>query len=906
MALNSGTQLGSYEIVSLLGAGGMGEVYRAHDSRLGRDVALKVLPAALAGDPSRRARFEQEARSASALNHPNIVTVFDIGVHYGLAYIVTELVEGEPLRALIQRGPVAARKLLDIAVQLADGLAAAHAAGIIHRDLKPENVMVTREGRVKILDFGLAKQTGALTPADGRTASLEQTHPGTILGTISYMSPEQARGAALDFHSDQFSFGLILYEAACGKKAFQKPESVQTLAAIITEDPPPLEVKLPAPLRWVIDRCLAKDPHERYDSTRNLCQELRSLRNHLSESFTAGSGVAAPVSKSRSKRVRLALVWLAGALIAAGTGFVLAQLFPRQQGPDMAHYRFTPLVNEVPIASYAAWSPDGKSFAYTGLVNGADQIFVRRLDNPVASQVTRSPAGPVAFWSPDSSRVFYYEDYMGIDTKLWSVAVAGGQPELVTKDFRTAALSSDGKVLTVLRRESGVDSVWVSSPPGAQWHKYSPAPFAKTEIYNFPAMSFSPDGSKVLLSILGPTATEKQAVHEWWLIPYPEGSGYRPRRVLQTLPSPTNIPRFSWMPDSRHVVISMATRSQAAIHLWMADTESDAYSLLTSGLDSQIRPAVSPDGQKVIFADVRTDFDLEEVPLTGGTPQTLIATSRWEFDPAWSPVARELAYVTDRDGPQEIWLKSAEETWSRPLVTPDQFPEPTAGLWGPAFSPDGSRIAYIRLRSDEACWIWISPTSGGTPARLTHEGVTVTEGPPAWSPEGSWLAYDRDEQGKAALVKFRLGSLEAPVVVKGDAIEGFIPAWSPKGDWITFLSAGGEWFLVSPDGKNERRLGALKTDYLLWSRDGKTLYGVRPNQEHHQVLFSLDVRSGRQKDIRDLGSDFTLDGPWVPSIRFSLAPDGESFAMFIRKERSDLWMLEDFNLRPGLRGWLRK
>jgi eukaryotic-like serine/threonine-protein kinase len=898
MSVEAGTKLGPYEILSALGAGGMGEVYRARDARLSRDVALKVLPSGVADDPSRRARFEKEARSASALNHPNIITVFDIGAQDGAAYIVSELVEGEPLRALIQRGPVAVRKLLDIAVQLADGLAAAHAAGIIHRDLKPENVMLTREGRVKILDFGLAKQTGAVTPADGRTASLQQTHPGTILGTVSYMSPEQARGVALDFHSDQFSLGLVLYEAASGKKAFQKPESVQTLSAIITEDPPPLEVKLPAPLRWAIDRCLAKEPRDRYDSTRDLYQELRSLRDHLSESFPTDSGVAAPVSKLRHNRLRLALAGLAGALIVILAVFLVAGLFSKQQGPDLAQERFTPLGTGLSQAGSPAWSPDGKSFAYTGLVNGEDQVFVRTLGSPVAIQITRTPAGSVAFWSTDSSRVFYY----GPGDKgasLWSVAVAGGEPELVMKDLITATLSPDGRDLAVLRSEGGSVSVWISSPPGSQLRKYSPAPFEKTGIFNFPSMSFSPDGSKILLSILGTAAGKNGSEHEWWLIPYPQGPGRVPRRALQALPPPHDAPWFSWMPDSRHVVLSMSIDRRSARRLWMADTQSDAYSLLTSGLDNEDGPAVSPDGQRVVFVDRRLDYDLEEVSLNGGVPRALITTDRSQFNPAWSPVAQQFAYVTDRNGPEEIWLKSVQEGWSRPLVTPDQFSDPTYGFWGPVFSPDGSRIAYVRYNRNVVS-IWISSASGGAPVRLTHEAATTDEFPPAWSPDGNWLAYNRFEGGIAALVKFRLGSSEPPVVLR-QKTQGFVPAWSPTGDWITSRE-NGDWLLVSPDGKSERNLGPLKTGYLLWSRDGKTLYGIGPNKDHHQVLVSLDVASGHQKEVQDLGTEFLPGEPWDPAMRFSMAPDGEGFAVSIRKERSDLWMLEGFNSR----GWFGK
>src|SRR5947209_1769236 len=299
MPLPTGLRLGPYEIVAPLGAGGMGEVYRARDPRLGREVALKVLPSSVAFDPARRARFEQEARAAAALNHPNIVGLHDVGEAEDVFYIVSELVPGETLEAILERGPAPVRKLLDLAVQIADGMAAAHAARITHRDLKPANIIVTPEGRAKILDFGLAKQAALAAAPPDETLTVQQTEPGMILGTVAYMSPEQARGKPADHRSDQFSFGLILYEMAAGRKAFEKPESVQTMSAILTEDPPPIERNIPTPLRWAIDRCLSKDPADRYESTRDLFQDLRHLRDHLAETSNIVQPATAPVKARR-------------------------------------------------------------------------------------------------------------------------------------------------------------------------------------------------------------------------------------------------------------------------------------------------------------------------------------------------------------------------------------------------------------------------------------------------------------------------------------------------------------------------------------------------------------------------------------------------------------------------------
>ncbi len=299
MALTAGTRLGPYAILAPLGAGGMGEVYRALDARLEREVAIKVLPAELASDTERLKRFEKEARSASSLNHPNIVTIHDIGSERGVSYIAMERVEGSTLRELMAGGPLSLKRLLAISTQITEGLARAHEAGIVHRDLKPENVMVTKEGLVKILDFGLAKLESK-TSGSGEGSQLPTmtgTSPGVVVGTVGYMSPEQASAAPLDFHSDQFALGSILYEMASGKRAFQKKTAVETLTAILNEEPEPLEQaapQVPAPLRWIVERCHSKQPEDRYVSTRDLARELAMVRDHASE-ITSRGGLQADV-----------------------------------------------------------------------------------------------------------------------------------------------------------------------------------------------------------------------------------------------------------------------------------------------------------------------------------------------------------------------------------------------------------------------------------------------------------------------------------------------------------------------------------------------------------------------------------------------------------------------------------
>jgi serine/threonine protein kinase len=305
MPLAAGSLLGPHEILSPLGQGGMGEVYRARDTRLGREVAIKILPPAFASDPQRLRQLEHEARSASALNHPNIVTIYEVGQEGSTFYIAMELVEGSSLRELALAGQVPLRRLLSISAQAADGLAKAHGAGIVHRDLKPENLMVSNDGFVKILDFGLAKLVRIQPEAhsDDSTASHDEL-AGGVVGTVGYMSPEQAAGKTIDFRSDQFALGAVLYELATGARAFRRETPIQTLAAILEDEPEPLasrNASLPAPFRWIVERCLSKDPEERYGSTRDLAKDLAALRDNLSEkSETPGARAPnLPVPRTR-------------------------------------------------------------------------------------------------------------------------------------------------------------------------------------------------------------------------------------------------------------------------------------------------------------------------------------------------------------------------------------------------------------------------------------------------------------------------------------------------------------------------------------------------------------------------------------------------------------------------------
>ncbi|HEY6049866.1 MAG TPA: protein kinase, partial [Thermoanaerobaculia bacterium] len=460
--LTTGSRLGPYEILAPLGAGGMGEVYRARDERLRRDVAIKVLSADVSDDPDRRKRFEQEARAASSLNHHNLVTIHDIGEKDGAVYIAMELVEGRTLRDIQSEGPMATKRLIDVAFQMADGLAKAHSAGIVHRDLKPENVMLTKDGVIKILDFGLAK----LLPREGELSqdsatAIQETRPGTVLGTIGYMSPEQASGKPADFRSDQFSLGSILYELATGKRAFQRATTAETLTAIIREEAEPvgkLNSAVPAPFRWLIERCLSKDPEGRYAATRDLASDLRSIRDHLSEASVPG-GVSGPVPASpaalpRRGRALGRVIALLAILAAFGLGMLAQKRFNRSTPPSYQQITF----GSGTIRS-ARFAPDGQTIVYSVSWDGTPlKLFLKHpsspdslpLALPSANLLGISPTGEMAIALDCRS------NHPGVCAgTLARAALTGGSPRGVAEGIQETDWAADGEKFLVVRDVDG-------------------------------------------------------------------------------------------------------------------------------------------------------------------------------------------------------------------------------------------------------------------------------------------------------------------------------------------------------------------------------------------------------------------------------------------------------------------
>jgi serine/threonine protein kinase len=839
----------------------MGEVYRARDERLGRDVAIKVLHAGAIGDPESQRRFAQEARAVSALNHPNILTVHDIGIAEGCPYIVTELIEGEALSSLLARGPVPVRKFLEIAMQTAAGLAAAHSAAIVHRDIKPSNIMIRKDGCVKILDFGVAK----VTRTQAAAASAGETIPGMIVGTASYMSPEQARGEQIDYRSDQFSLGLTFYRMLTGKSAFARDSSIGTMTAIIEDEVPAIGTTVPAPVRWAVDRCLAKDREKRYASTSDLHFELKHILEHLSE-ITA-ERPAAPAAPSKH---RFAFPgWLPFAALAVGlaAGWLLTPL-PES---ELSHYNMVPLATEEGLKSSPAWAPNGKDIAYSADVDRVRQIFVRSLSSPTRAQITQSAADCEApFWSPDSAMVYFRS---GGDLHVTSAA--GGFSEIVQQNVSAAAIAPQNTLAFLRLDPTGKEplSLWVATPPRSTATRRNFPPLA-SGAYGEGHLAFSRNGAK-----LGLWLARWGGLSELWVMP---AGGGEPSKPI-ALPQAAN--EFNWMPDNRTIVFGGLTPGTPGPDLHFADTSTGRVRRITVTTADASEPSVSPKGDQLAFTVGQDDFDLMQIPLDGSAPVPVLATSRSELDPSWSPVADEYAYTTDRTGTAQIWLRNRAGDWERPLVTEKDFGQAwITAINETSFSWDGQRIAYA-VAGNNGHSVWISSIRGGSPQRLASGQADQRS--PSWNPDASWITYLESTGGHWSLKKAQPGGSGDAVTLRRGCLRTH-PKWSKRGDWIACMTSDG-LTLVAPDGGTSKVIGDKSWLVYGWNFAGTTIYGVKQTAGRRRALASIDIATGTQKIIAELK---------LPSYStmscYSLARDGKSFLTSVNHPTADLWILAGY------------
>lgn len=865
MSVATGIRVGPYEMGASLGEGGMGEVYRAWDYRLERTVAIKMVKG-VSADPDWQRRFLQEARTVGSLNHPNILTVHDVGVENGVPYLVTELVDGESLRSVLKKGPIPLSKAIDFALQILDGLSVAHRAGIVHRDLKPANIMVTKTGLIKILDFGLAKQVHA---ASGDRVK-ELTEPGMIMGTATYMSPEQARGEPVDHRSDQFSFGLILYEMLAGRAAFDRGSALQTMAAIVDEPCPPLDalnLEVSKPLLWIVERCLEKDRENRYDSTVDLKKDLALLERRV-----RSLSVATPV------RTRLAGKWIVISCLLiclAMAGLSARILYVRRHSIDLRKYRLTPLATSGVFEEEPAWSPDGNNVAYTADVGHVRQVFVRNLSAYSAAQVTHSTRDcSQPFW-PDSTRIYYISQGDSGEMDLWSVGATGGAPQLLRKNVNAASVGPNGALAYLATESGGALSLWIAPDvQSSQAVRYQASgwPYKSfAEGY----VEFAPDGKSIGLWLTSGTGSS-----ELWKIPYPSG---QPTRALTF---ENGAYPFHWMPDGRRILFGGVLPGTIGADLHIANLQNGEILPITKTTQDAVQPAISPDSKHIAFTVGERDFDMLQLTATDPTLKPLISSSLDEFGPAWSPVSSQLAFVTDRTGVQQIWVKSIDDGWEHPLIASKDL----GGSWFSAFadlsfSPDGQRLAFTARHAGTHS-IYLFNYAGGPLIPLLDK--VEEQRAPSWSPDGYSLAFALNRGGQWWLAIAGSGGHTAPTLIRRLPFIDDL-RWSPKGNVIA-CSTPDKLLFMSPDGQIVKSVDNSHWVTFDWKPGGSGLVGIVRHPDGERFLASLDFATSRVQEVGALG---------LPTVaetgRISMSHRNQTIALAVSKPRGDIWMLDGFS-----------
>jgi eukaryotic-like serine/threonine-protein kinase len=854
MALTSGTKLGPYEIHSSIGAGGMGEVYRARDARLSRDVAIKVLPTSFSADPDRLQRFALECRAAAALNHPNILSIFDIGDVQGAPYVVSELLEGETLRDRLRDGALSSRKAIDYARQIANGLASAHEKGIVHRDLKPENLFITNDGRAKILDFGLAKLTRPEADASGDAPTQQiATDAGTVMGTVGYMAPEQVRGKPADPRSDIFAFGAILYEMLSGKRAFHGDSAVDTMSAILKEDPPDLAEtnrNVSSALERIVHHCLEKNPAERFQSARDLAFNLDAL----SDISTSGrSGIKAlPLEEEKNFR-RWLIPAMAAVLVLASWAGVY---FFAHRGAVT-----NPTFHEITFRNGTIWdarfAPDGQSIIYGATWEGAPQeLFSTRFDSTDSRPVGLPSAQILAISSKGEMAVSLHPSVYTAFTQggtMARVALAGGAPREVLEQVMWADWSADGQSLAVIR-PGGANGTRLEYPIGTVI--YSPAAWVSH-------VRFSPNGEFLAI------ADHIQSGDDGRIVIIDQ---YGNRKTSSSFYS--SVQGLAWSPDGKEVWFS-AVPNGAARSLYALDFSGKERLIYRAPGGVTIHD-ISRTGEVLLTAD-KTRLSL--FALAPG--ETRERSLSW-FD--WS-----LLNDLSADGKTVLFSESGEAVGNKDgvfLRHTDGSPAVrlSDGDFG-RLSPDGK---WALVENGKPPHLMLVPTGVGEPREI---GDKTPHYFAEWLPDGKSVIFTAAEPGHERRVYVQ--DIDPPASAQR--------AITPEGTYGSLVTPDGKWVLAT-DAQRQRWLypiaGGEPQKLNLDISPGEAILGFFDNGKSLLLrtralplkVTRLDLASGKREPVKEIVPADLAGAQSIPYIRFSA--DGKSYAYSVGRWLSDLYVVD--------------
>ena len=868
--MEPGFELGHYKIESLLGEGGMGVVYRALDTRLNRPVAIKVLSNDLA-DPAARRRFQREAQMASALNHPHILTVYDAGEFDGRQYLVMEFVDGTTLRGWARSEKRTWRQVAEILAGVADGLAAAHAAGILHRDVKPENILVAKNGYAKLADFGLAKLLDRGSQEDAtRTVTLEGSKPGVVMGTIAYMSPEQAGGRSVDARSDVFAFGIVLYEILARQRPFRGASDLEVLQAILHGEPVSLGSEVPVALRLCVEKALEKDPADRYQTMREMVVDLRRFSRQAAE--PAAAAPAAAVS-ARPRWLPIAIVGTLALLLGLAAG---RRLWFRP-APAIASVQFQRITDLIGIEEAPAISPDGKTVAFVAQAGGQRQIWIRLLAGGSPLQITHDAADhEEPRWAPDASSLIYFSPSTdsGSDGTIWEVSALGGAPRRIAAAATGGDINRDGRVAAFQSHGQDVDLVDLARDGSTSRR------VARLR-GNYDRPRWSPDGRWIAFH----HGLEDVFNDSIDLV---AAAGGAPKEIARA----DSMRGMSWLPDSSGLAYSSSAGSTIlyppVFNLRLVRLDGRGEQQLTFGDASYVEPDVAPSG-KLAASRFRIQSDVWRFPVTGSPAEntrngTRITRQTGQAQtPSVSPDGREVVYLSDSGGHGNLWVVKTDGAAVR-QITFEHDPSTVIGV--PIWSPAGDRIVFILTRNGKTGEWLVNPDGSGMRQLVEHGSGAM------WSNDGRWLYYGKgncierlpSEGGPS--VRVRCDNLPFPLGILGDR-STFL--------FANILYSGWDIRRAQPESGPSQPIQLipstrLPNDRTLWqmvlSPDEKWL--AAPLTDHGTTnLWEMPSTGGPLRQLTDF-----QDRSVIIMRRISWAPDGKSIYAALADTDADIVLLD--------------